>query len=304
MAVLYHVQGAEGRNIAGREKCAFAGTDLVVLRKEKCKGTFMWKRLTVLAGLMCVMSAGTAWAQEQELPSMPLDAKPVYEVATIKPSDPAGRNQGFQIRGQHVKVTRQDVETMMMFAYGVHAKQIVNAPDWAKSDRFDVDGVPDVKGEPNLKQMQSIVQDLLETRFGLKFHREKREMTAYVVRVEKGGAKIEKSKSDPLRPPDQSGNGSGGHKQFMKFTNNSLNDFAFGMQYFMDKPVVNQTGLDGRYDFELTWNPNPDVASETTEADVPGIFTAMKEQIGLRMDTEKTQVDVLVVDAVSKPSEN
>lgn len=259
----------------------------------------MQKWVRVLVGLGCVMMTGALWAQE-DLPMMPVDAKPVFEVETIKPTPATERNQGFQIRGQHVKLVNEDVQSMIMFAYGVHAKQILNAPDWVKSMRWDVDGVPDVKGEPSLKQMQGIVQNLLETRFGMKFHREQREMTAYVIHVEKSGAKLEKSKGDPNRPPDQSGNG-GQHKQYMKFTNNTLDDFALGMQYFMDKPVVNQTSLQGRFDFALTWNPD---LTETAETDAPGLFTAVKEQLGLKVDPEKTQVNALVVDALTQPTEN
>ena len=94
---------------------------------------------------------------------MPSDAKPVFEVATIKPSDPADRSQGFQTRGRHIKAQNESVTSMMMFAFGVHQKQILGGPEWMK-ERFDVDGVPDVVGDPNLKQMQAMLQTLLAVR--------------------------------------------------------------------------------------------------------------------------------------------
>lgn len=231
---------------------------------------------------------------------MPKDAEPVFEVAAIKLSDPNDHSQGFQIRGRHVKVQNENVISMIMFAYGIHNKQVVNGPDWIKDQHFDVDGVPDVEGEPNLKQMQHIVQNLLVERFGLKFHEEKRELAVYAIAIDKGGVKMQKSKSPETQAPDQTGNG-GAHKQFMRYTNNTVDDFALSMQYFLDKPVVNQTCLAGRYDFALTWNPD---LTETNEADVPGLFTAMKEQIGLKMEPTHAQVNVMVVDALSKPTEN
>lgn len=253
----------------------------------------------VMVGAACAAMSSVVWAQEQESKMMPVDAKPVYEVATIKLTDPNEHNQGFQIRGRHVRVLNQTVTTMIMFGYGLHKKEILNGPDWISDQRFDVDGVPDIEGQPNLKQMQSIVRNALEERFGLKFHKEKRELTVYAVQVEKGGPKLEKSKWDPSRPPDQSGNG-GGHKQFMKFTNNSMDEFAFGMQYFLDKPVVNQTGLPGKFDFGLTWKTDLD----STEIDAPDIFTAVKEQLGLRLEVTKAPVEAMVVDGITKPTDN
>jgi uncharacterized protein (TIGR03435 family) len=87
----------------------------------------------------------------------------------------------------------------------------------------------------------------------------------------------------------------------MKFTNCTLGDFALGMQYFADRPMVDETALAGRYDFTLTWMPDE---MKVTESTAPGVFTAIREQLGLEMKPAKGPVDTIVVDHVEKPGEN
>lgn len=247
-------------------------------------------------GLTLVLTTTIA---AQDLKPMAPTAKPVFDVATIKPSDPTETSQGFQTRGRHVRVLNESVANMLMFAYGVHPKQIVGGPDWIK-DRYDIDGVPDIDGLPSIHQQQEMLQNLLADRFKLKFHREKRELAIYAIVLAKGGPKLTKTASDPDSLPDQTGNG-GNNQQTMRFTNNSMDHFALGMQYFMDKPVVNQTSLEGHYDFTLQWSTG---LGPATGSDVPGMFTAIQEQLGLKLEATKGMVEVLVVDALERPSQN
>jgi uncharacterized protein (TIGR03435 family) len=232
---------------------------------------------------------------------MAADAHPMFEVATIKPSDPNDKSDGFHSNGRRIFIENQTVDKMLTFAYGVHGKQIVSGPDWFGTERFDIVGVPDVEGEPNLRQQQEMLQRLLTDRFGLKFHREKRELAVYAITAAKGGPKLTKSQGDPNGLPDQTGDGNGGQMTF-KFTNNTMEDFALGMQFFLDRPVVNQTGLMGRWDFVLKWTPNELKAADPDGA--PGMFTAIQEQLGLKLEAVKAPADVLVVDHVERPSVN
>jgi uncharacterized protein (TIGR03435 family) len=232
---------------------------------------------------------------------MPKDATPGFEVVTVRPTSPEERSQGFQKRGRHIKLVRETVQSMIMFAYGVHGKQIVDAPDWAGTEAFDVDGIPDVEGEPSFLQFQSLVKLLLADRFGLRTHDAHRELNYYALRVAAGGAKIAKSASPEDATPDQTGNG-GSKGQTMKYTNNSMNEFALGMQYFVDRPVVNETDLTGRYDFSLKWMP--DQLAQMQDDAVPGLFTAMREQLGLELKPAKGNVKVLAVDAMERPGAN
>ena len=253
----------------------------------------MKRRVGVLlfAGLM----VGLAGAQD--VPAMAKDATPAFEVATIKQTDPNDQNQGFHTRGHRISIENMPVINMIMFAYSVHAKQIVDGPAWLGETRYDVDGVPDVAGEPNLAQYQEMVRKLLEERFALKFRREKREMPIYAIRVAKGGPKIAKTKAASELEMDQTGDGTGSG-QFMRFTANTMDNFALGMQYFMDRPVVNQTELAGRYDFTLKWTTDESKVSEANAG--PGLFTAVQEQLGLKLEATNGMADVLVVQKVER----
>lgn len=205
------------------------------------------------------------------------------------------------MEGRHFTIENQTVKRLVMFAYGVNKSQIAGEPEWANSEWFDVDGVPDVEGEPSVKQAQEMVRALLTERFGLKFHHEQREMSSYALTVAKGGPKLKKSQSDPNSLPDQSGGNSSGIRR-MKFTNNTMDELALGMQFYLDRPVVNKTGLSGRWDFELAWTYDD---TRLREPDAPpGLFTAVQEQLGLRLDAVKAPVEVLAVDSVERPGGN
>lgn len=223
---------------------------------------------------------------------------PAFEVATIKPSDPMHRNRGFHVGGNRVNIENQDVTTLIVIAYSIHPKQIVNAPDWFDTARWEIDGVADKEVKLSVPDVQVMLQKLLADRFGLKFKREQREIPVYALTVAKGGSKMEKSKSDPNALPDQHGNGKGR----MQFQNTTMTTFMLGMQSEFDRPLVDQTGLDGHYDFSLRWTPDG-VAAGDADAP-PGMFTAIQEQLGLKILPVKASANVLVIESAEKPSEN
>lgn len=247
-------------------------------------------------------NADTAWAIPAPNRSMPVDADPVLEVATIKPTDPSMTRDGINLRGRQFVVENKTVEFMLTAAYGLQARQVIGAPAWFSSDKYDVDGVPDVEGQPSLKQMQSMLKKLLADRFGLVFHWDKKEMNVYAISAAKTGPKITKSLGDPNGIPSQNGNGNA-NGRVDRYTNVTMKDFAFILQFFMDKPVVDQTGLQGRFDFVLKWTPNEATVADPATAS-PGIFTAMQEQLGLKLESVRAPADVLVVDKLERPSEN
>jgi uncharacterized protein (TIGR03435 family) len=235
---------------------------------------------------------------EAEQP-MAENANPGFLVATIKPSDPAAIGWGFPDGGRHVSATNASVATLMMIAYRVHPKQIVGGPDWAAKDGYDISGVPDLPGTPSLPQTQEMYQKLLADRFHLIFHRETREMPIYAITVAKGGPTLKLA--DPTEPLN-TGNRGGGGRRILKFTNMSIPDFALNMNFYEDRPVIDQTALTGRYDFTLKWTY--DLTKEDEPDAPPSIFTAIKEQLGLRMDAVKGPAEVLVIDHIDRPSEN
>ena len=231
---------------------------------------------------------------------MAADAHPSLAVAAIHLHDPASRRQGFNFEGSRYTVRNEPVASLLMFAYAIHPKQIVGGPDWVRTDRYDIEGKPDVPGEPSLKQQQEMLRKLLFDRFGLKIKREQRELSVYAIQVAKGGPKL-KSAADPDAEPDQEGEGHG-TEQTQIYTSATMKDFALGMNFFMDRPVVDQTGLSGKYDFRVRYTYDEVRATDPNAP--PGMFTAIQEQLGLKLQPVKTPVDVLVIDAVEKPSEN
>jgi uncharacterized protein (TIGR03435 family) len=146
-----------------------------------------------------------------------------------------------------------------------------------------------------------MLQKLLSTRFGLVMHHDKRELSVYTLTVAKGGPKLAKSKNDPDALSDQSGHGMG-TAQSMKFTNDSMTDFAQTMLLMADRLVVDQTHLSGRYDFTLLWTP--DVVRDAQTDAAPGLFTAVEEQLGLKLTATRIPTDVFVIDAATRPTEN
>ena len=106
------------------------------------------------------------------------------------PSIPNDERQTIRVRGRHLELRNQTVEVMLMAGYGLQKNQIVNAPEWVLKQNFDVDGVPDVDGQPNVQQFQGMLRKLLMERFQLKMHLEQREMVVFALKVAKQTGRI------------------------------------------------------------------------------------------------------------------
>ena len=255
----------------------------------------------------------TAWAipeAPKPIPPMPADAKPVFEVMTIKPSPPDQPGKLFTVRGGSFVTINTTLMDLIKFAYGVQDKQVTNLADWASSEKFDLNGKPDVPGMPNPDQLRSMVKQSLADRFQLKFHEDKKEMSAYVLSVAKGGEKMEKAAPDSGALPGLFFRGLG----VLTVRNATMEDFCHLMQSaVLDRPVVDHTELVGRYNFLLKWTPDESqfggmgvkVPPPSDAADAPPpLYTAITEQIGLKLDADKAAVRVMVIDHVDHPSAN
>ena len=240
---------------------------------------------------------------------MPADAKPVFEVATIKPSKPGAPGKGFRMNGRQFTTLNTSVNDLLTFTFGIHIRQIVGGPSWFESEKYDLLATPDVEGQPNHDQVRGMMQKLLADRFQLKFHREKKELSVYAIVVAKSGPKLTKSESDS-QLPGLFFRGLGN----LPARNATMGDFAGLLQSaVLDKPVVDQTGLAGRYDFTLKWTPDefqfaglgikPPAPTDSADAP-PDLFTAMQQQLGLKLESTKAPAEVLVIDHIEKPSEN
>jgi len=246
------------------------------------------------------------------MPSMDVNANPSFEVATVKPSTPNRPGKGFGFRGGHFVTVNTNLNDLIGFAYGLHGKQIVDAPAWFGTDLFDIEGKPDVDGRPNQKQMSMMVQKLLADRFKLTFHHDQRELAVYAISVANGGPKMTKSTSGPNDSTSFFFRDLGD----LTVRNKTMPDFAAWMQTVLDRPVVDKTELSDRYDFELKWTPDDSQFAifrgtgmvmpppKDDPKAPPGLYTAIQEQIGLKMTPAKLPDDVIVIDHAEKPSAN
>jgi len=254
----------------------------------------------------------TAWAIP-EPPARPkpmgADAIPVFEVATVKPSKPDALGKGFGAAGRQFSTNNTSVSDIITFSYGLHPRQIIGGPSWLESDRYDISAKPDGEGQPSEVQWKAMIQKLLADRFQLTFHREKRELSAYAIVVAKGGPKLTKSAGDPSGLPELSLRGLG----VLTARNANIGDLAGNMQQgVLDRPVIDETELPGRYDFTLTWTPDEfqfgglgiKVPPATDNAGAPDLYAAIQQQLGLKLGSTKAAVEVLVIDHVERPSEN
>jgi uncharacterized protein (TIGR03435 family) len=240
---------------------------------------------------------------------MAADVDPSFEVATIKPSAPGQQGMGINVNNTGQFTTRNTaLKDLLIFAYGIHPDQIQNLPEWASEDHYDIVGKPDHEGMGNDTQIRSMMKKLLAERFGLVLHREKKEISAYTLNIGRTGQHKLTVNDSGVNLPGFGGRGPGS----IGVRNSNMEQFAGFLQArILDRPVVDKTGIAGKYDFTLTWRPDnlapagPNAPAPPADLESrPDIYNAMQEQLGLRLQAEKTPVEMLVVDKVSKPSEN
>ena len=258
----------------------------------------------------------TAW----EIPAPPpppklmaANADPSFDVATIKPNDTGATSmQGLNVRGRNFSTRASSLGDLIGFAYNVQIKQISGGPDWMTKDRYDIAAVPDVEGIPNGDQLRSMIRKLLTDRFKLTFHHEKKEFSAFVLSVAKDGPKLTISESKNPLPGLGFGPGKGGLG--CRVNNGTMAEFtSFLQQLVLDRPVVDETGLTSRYDFNFVFTPDdsqfnghppqlPKAADDVEAA--PSLFEAVQQKLGLKLEAKKAMVDVIAIDHVEKPTAN
>lgn len=251
----------------------------------------------------------TAFALPALPRAMAADAPMTFEVATIKPSDPNAQGRLFTMRGREILTINTSLSDLINMSYDVHPRQVIGGPAWMTSDKYDVTGRPQGEGQPSLVQMRALIRSLLESRFNLATHREKRDLPAYALTVTGNGHKLTSNATSPNGPPGLLFKGLG----VLPAVNATMGEFAGVMQTaVLDRPVVDRTGLQGRFDFTLSWTPDEsqfrsmgiNVPPPAADAKLPGLFTAIQEQLGLRLESVTAPVEVIVIDRVERPSEN
>lgn len=240
-----------------------------------------------------------------------------FEVATIKPSDPAQANGARYIRMQSAhrfQVKNYTAEGLIAAAYDLNPRTISGEPGWAGSDRYEI--IAETPGDlrPTYDDQMTMLRKLLEDRFRLIAHREPKEFSIYEITIAKGGAKL----SPVAAPPDAPTNltstvypGAGGGVDHLKLParNVTLRQFASILQRaILDRPVVDRTGLTGRYDFDLEWRPDESEFGGTlppaVDSDKPDFFAAVQQQLGLKIEAKRGLVAGLIIDRIERPSAN
>jgi uncharacterized protein (TIGR03435 family) len=228
--------------------------------------------------------------------------QPAFAVATIRPSSGAvqfehdGKTDITPVTLQMHDVT---VDTCIKWAYGVQISQI-SGPAWLDSDRFDIIAKADSPTTEAL--MKLMLQTLLGDRFQLTFHHQNKESKAFVLTLARGGAKLSPAAAPDAKPFRQnSANGTVAKSM-------TIRDFGDFLSGPVQMPVVDETGLTGKYDFAIDFTPylpDPSKNMDATRPDATSILmAAMHDELGINMETRKTEVDVMVIDHVEKPSAN
>jgi uncharacterized protein (TIGR03435 family) len=253
-------------------------------------------------------------------------ALPKFDVISVKPDKTGGNGIRSGLTPDGISVTNAPLHLLLTQAYGVSDDQIVGEPDWSRTARFDIEAKVAEADVPALKaltfdQRRLQAQQVLTERFGLVVHHETRQLPEFVLTLSKGGPKLAAAKTDPDHPMPPGNRGS------FRLNNNPAGRRLQAQGARVDglspllsnetgRTVVDKTGLTGNYDFTLTWTPDPSAGGERPQdpgaGDIaqpsgdngPTLFTALEEQLGLKLESTKGPVDVLVIDHVEMPAGN
>jgi uncharacterized protein (TIGR03435 family) len=220
-----------------------------------------------------------------------------FEVGSIKRAVPdAGGSSGEDGRNGALRVYNVTLKRCIRYAYAIPEDRIVGGPKWIDERRYDIVARADhAAGEPELLTM---LQPLLADRCKLEFHRESRAMAGYALTAAKGGIKA------PLSDPSRHSGGNGGCG-FLDVVASPVSGLTIRLSALLGRPVVDVTGEERKFDFHLRWTPDDTPpGADAANADSPSLPTALQEQLGLKLEARKVQVDVLVVDRADLPSDN
>ena len=237
-----------------------------------------------------------------------------FEVASIKPTPIGTQGRWIRMASTHEFMARNHaLKTLIAAAWNLSPRAISGGPDWVDSGHYDI--VAKAPGEirPNLDQQMAMLRALLAARFHLTFHREPRQMQVYALTVAKGGPRLRESTASPDASPE-------GPPPLifvvspelirLPARNATMAELAWVMQRAaLDYPVLDRTNLSARYDFDLEFTPDETLfggvlgrgADDSTK---PGLFAALQQQLGLRLESTRGPVDTLVIDHAERPSEN
>jgi bla regulator protein blaR1 len=302
------VAGVTGSNLRRRLRAIIThrGTERMNMGKKLLLATVGASAVVgpILVGLL---NAPPSRAQSQD------SEHPRFEVASVRRNISGAANRGSRVTPGGLSIGNMTLKDVVMWAYRIREFQLSGGPGWINSDQYDIEAKPPRNTDP--QQQILMLQTLLHDRFSLELHRETKILPVYELTVAKGGIKLkEEGNCISLEPGKELEQGQKisetcgynmlGRGRF-DATSTSMVDLANYLFPVLGRQVVDKTGVSGRFPVHLTFIPDvAAVPDDTRNPDGPSIFTAVQEQLGLKLDSAKGPVDVLVIDHVERPSEN
>lgn len=236
---------------------------------------------------------------------------PAFEVATIKPVESNPKSARYIVmQGPHRFVEKDyTLKLLIAAAYNLNPKAVGGGPAWIESDHFDILALTPGEAQPTHDQQMAMLRTLLADRFKLAFHREPKVFSIYVLEIARGGSKLKPSTAEATEQPALI---STVYPQriVLPARNASISDFVSVMQRaILDRPVIDRTGLSGRFDFNLEWAPDEsefggDVGAAPSDAPIAPFFTAIQQQLGLRLEATRGPIETIVIDHAEHPTAN
>jgi len=242
--------------------------------------------MAAATGMVCLWLWPVAQAQ----------SPPGFEAASIRRNPDGGLNTHINVSGGRLTVVNASTKTLIRNAYGILSFQLAGEPRWLDTEMYDIAATTGSTEDIAPDQLKQLLQNLLADRFQLKAHWETREASVYVLMLDKDGRKIKES-PDAQAPGVNTRKGPDG--AVMNGTREPVSILAGNLADQLGRIVVDKTGLRGAYDWTLEWAPDG-----ATESGGPSLFTAVREQLGLRLEAQKGPMETLVIDSVQRPSEN
>jgi uncharacterized protein (TIGR03435 family) len=230
--------------------------------------------------------------------SVAAQSRPAFEVASVKASAQAGPYRVTEhVDADGVRFDNVALRLCVLRAFALKPYQLIG-PDWLTQARFVI--AAKASGPQPQAKILEMFQALLVDRFKLEFHRETRELPVYALVMAKTGPRLKEAKDDGAVEINA------GEGEDVSFHGATMEMLANTLGSSLDRPVFDETGLTGRYDFSLAWSERrrKGGAGELASPDAPSIFTALPARVGLRLEPKKSPVEMFVVDHVERPAEN
>jgi len=267
--------------------------------------TLIMSKVLLLLALFASVGYSPSLLAQQPTPTLP-----VYDVVVIKPSNSLSHRMSMDMDETTLRAENVSLKQLLVNAFLIREGLIFGLPGWAESSRFDITAKvtdPDMKALHSLsrEQRQAMLAAILADRFRLKTHTEIKTLPVYELVVAKDGSKLKATKLPPPGADNSDPLGYGNidvHNTVLTATGVTLSDLAMNLTFPLDRTVINKTGLTGRYDFQLRWTPDGTSAGATDAP--PDLFTALQEQLGLKLEPAKGPVETLVIDHIEQPTDN